>query len=195
MKSPSLQHVQYLKRLLRYLQQTKDYGLSYSASKPLPSPFLQGYSDAHWGGDPEALQSTSGYVYVLLGAAISWQSKKQDRVTLSSTTEAEYVAMTLAVKEGIWLKHLLLETTLFVNKPVLLYCDNSSAITLAKNLKHSEKTKHIAMKLQFIRELIREDSIQLIHIRTEQQWADFLTKSLPKAKHLESCLKLGLNPL
>ena len=67
-----------------------------------------------------------------------------------------------------------------------------SAIMLAKNLKHSELTKHIAMKLQFTRELLHEGNIQIIHVRTEQQWADFLTKSTQKSKHYESCNQLGL---
>ncbi|MCO5600660.1 hypothetical protein L7F22_054775 [Adiantum nelumboides] len=176
---------------MRYLQHTKDYGICFYATHPLPTPFLFGYSDADWGGDQETLQSTSGFVYLLARGSISWQSKKQDRVTLSST-EAEYVAMTLALKEGIWLKHLLMETTLFANQPLRLLCDNMSAIMLARNLKHSEKTKHIAMKLQFIRELIQEGTIELTHVRSDQQLADFLTKSIPKAKHLESCQQLGI---
>lgn len=85
MKSPQAVHIQYIKRLLRYLEHTKDFGLSYFATDPLPSPFLVGYSDADWGGDQATLQSTSGYVFTLARGAITWQSKKQDRVTLSST--------------------------------------------------------------------------------------------------------------
>ncbi|MCO5613209.1 hypothetical protein L7F22_067485 [Adiantum nelumboides] len=168
MKAPSLQHIQHLKLLMRYLQHTKDYGICFYATHPLPTPFLFGYSDADWGGDQETLQSTSGFVYLLARGSISWQSKKQDRVTLSST-EAKYVAMTLALKEGIWLKHLLMETTLFTNQPLQLLCDNMSAIMLARNLKHSEKTKHIAMKLQFIMELIQEGTIELTHVRSDQR--------------------------
>ncbi len=193
MQAPSPIHTQHLKRLLRYLQETKDFGITYSASQPLQKPFLTCYSDADWGGDEETLQSTSGYVYLLSSGAVSWQSKKQERVTLSST-EAEYVAMTLALKEGIWLKHFLKETTLFPDHPLLLQCDNMSAIMLAKNLKHSELTKHIAMKLQFVRELLHEGNIEIVHVRTEGQWADFLTKSTQKAKHYQSCTQIGLKP-
>ncbi|KAH7283131.1 hypothetical protein KP509_35G062900 [Ceratopteris richardii] len=100
--------------------------------------------------------------------------------------------MTLALKEGIWLKNLLEETTLFTKTPLVLYCDNLSAIILAQNLKHSDKTKHIALKLQFIRELVHEGSIVLTHVRTEYQWADYLTKSVPKKKHLECSKQSGL---
>ncbi len=193
MQAPSPIHTQHLKRLLRYLQETKDFGITYSACQPMPKPYLTCYSDADWGGDQETLQSTSGYIYLLSCGAISWQSKKQERVTLSST-EAEYVAMTLALKEGLWLKHFLKETTLFPDHPLLLRCDNMSTIMLAKNLKHSELTKHIAMKLQFTRELLHEGNIEITHVRTDQQWADFLTKSTQKSKHYESCNEIGLKP-
>ncbi|KAH7426222.1 hypothetical protein KP509_11G090700 [Ceratopteris richardii] len=91
--------------------------------------------------------------------------------------------MTLDLKEGVWLKTLLEETKLYPVQSLKLHCDNFSAILLAKNLKHSEKTKHIALKLQFIRELVHERCTELIHVCTQYQWADFLTKSLPKAKH------------
>ncbi|KAH7284742.1 hypothetical protein KP509_34G068500 [Ceratopteris richardii] len=124
------------------------------------------------------MQSTSGYLYMLSGAAVVWKSKKQDRVTLSST-EAKYVSMTLALKEGLWLQTLLEETKLMPRQSLLLHCDNLSAIIIAKKLKHSEKTKHIALKLQFIREMVQEGKEELIHVRTQYQWVDFLTKSLP----------------
>ncbi|MCO5599390.1 hypothetical protein L7F22_053492 [Adiantum nelumboides] len=194
LSSPGAMHIQYLKRVMRCLQQTKKLGLTYLSVTPQPSPSLNGYSDANWGGDQDTLHSTSGYTYLLFGAALAWQSKKQDRVTLSST-EAEYMTMTLSLKEGISLKNLLMETILFKDEPLLLHCDNMSDITLAKNLKHFRKTKHIAMKLHSIRELIAKGSLQLAHVRTELQWPDFLTKSLPKAKHLMSCQQLGLNSL
>ena len=100
--------------------------------------------------------------------------------------------MTLALKEGIWLKHFLKETTLYPDHPLLLRCDNMSTIMLAKNLKHSELTKHIAMKLQFTRELLHDGNIEIVHIRTDEQWADFLTKSTQKTKHYESCNHIGL---
>ncbi|KAH7300894.1 hypothetical protein KP509_23G002600 [Ceratopteris richardii] len=140
------------------------------------------------------MQSTSGFVYLLAGALIAWQSKKQDRVTLSSM-EAEYVSLTLALKQGMWLKSLLEEMKLLPRQPMRLHCDNLSAIILAKNLKHSEKTKHIALKLQFILESVQEGTAELVHVCTQYQWADFLTKSLPKVKHLECCTQIGLNSL
>jgi hypothetical protein len=100
--------------------------------------------------------------------------------------------MTLALKEGLWLKHFLKETTLFPDQSLLLRCDNMSTIMLAENLKHSELTKRIAMKLQFTRELLHEGSIEIAHVCTKQQWADFLTKSTQKSKHYESCDEIGL---
>ncbi|KAH7292992.1 hypothetical protein KP509_28G006900 [Ceratopteris richardii] len=192
MHNPWPLHVMYLKRLLHYLKHTSDLSLTYKYN---PSNFcLLGYSHADWGGDPSTFQSTSGYLFLLADGAVSWQSKKQTRVTLSFT-EAEYSSMTLAIKEGICLNTFLKGSTLLIPPPISLYCDNQSAILLAQNVKHSEKTKNIAIKLQFIRELVQEGSIKLIHVQTEQEWADFLTKSVPKAKHLESCTHTGLRSL
>ncbi|KAH7291985.1 hypothetical protein KP509_29G045200 [Ceratopteris richardii] len=170
MQQPQAHHIHLLKRLLRYLKQTQHYSLTYRTQPEATRWTLYGYSDADWGGDHVTMQSTSGYLYMLSGAALS-------------STEAEYVSMTLALKEGLWLQTLLEKTKLMPRQSLLLHCDNVSAIILAKNLKHSEKTKHIALKLQFIREMVQEGKAELVHVRTQYQWADFLTKSLPKAKH------------
>ncbi|KAH7431214.1 hypothetical protein KP509_08G036600 [Ceratopteris richardii] len=175
MQNPQAQHILLLKRLLRYLKQSQHYSLTYRTQPEASRWTLYGYSDADWGGDHVTMQSTSGYVYLLAGAAVAWQSKKQDRVTLSST-EAEYVAMTLALKEGLWLNTLLEETKLVPNQPLLLHCDNLSSIILAKNLNHSEKMKHIALKLQFIREMVQDGKAELVHVRTQYQWADFFNQ-------------------
>jgi hypothetical protein len=115
---------------------------------------------------------------------ISWQSKNQEQVTLLST-EAEYMAINFALKEGISLKHFLIkETMLFPDHLLLLQCENMSIIILAKSLKHSQLTKHIAIKFQFTRKLLQEGNIEIVHVRTEEQWADFLTKSTKKIQKL-----------
>jgi hypothetical protein len=100
--------------------------------------------------------------------------------------------MTLALKEGLWLKYFLQETTLVPDQNLFLRCDNMSTIMLAKNLKHSELTKHIAMKLQFARELLHEGSMEITHVCTDKKWADFLTKSTQKSKHYEICNEIAL---
>ncbi|KAH7299137.1 hypothetical protein KP509_25G074600 [Ceratopteris richardii] len=121
MHNPSPLHVMYLKGLLCYLKRTSGLSLTYKYN---PSNFcLLGYSEADWGGDPSTCQSTSGYLFLLANGAVSWQSKKKTRVTLSST-EAKYSSMTLAIKEGIWLNTLLKESTLLIPPPISLYCDN-----------------------------------------------------------------------
>ncbi|KAH6555805.1 hypothetical protein KP509_1Z226500 [Ceratopteris richardii] len=172
MQAPQPHHHLYLKRLVRYLRATQTPSLTYHATAH-PSPLLlHGYSDANWGGDQPTMQSTSGFVFFTAGAAVIWQSRKQDRVSLSST-EAEYMAMTVALKEGLWLKSFLDKSRSLSAPPFQLHCDNLSAILLAKNLKHSENTKHIALKLQFIRELVQEGQIELVHVRTQYQWTDF----------------------
>ncbi|KAH7432538.1 hypothetical protein KP509_07G026900 [Ceratopteris richardii] len=194
LQHPGAVQIQHLKRVLRYLRHTSNYGLLYKADSNTPSNTLIGYSDADWGGDEQTKQSLSGFTYLLSNAAISWQSKKEEHVTLFST-EAEYVSMTLALKEGMWLKTLLEETQLVQIPKLTLHCDNMSAIMLASNLKDSEKTKNIALKLQFIRELVADDSVHLQHVGTDSQWADFLTKSLNKLKDYECCKHLGICPI
>ncbi|KAH6558625.1 hypothetical protein KP509_1Z053800 [Ceratopteris richardii] len=195
LQSPTSQHVLYLKHLLRYLKRTQHFALTYHANT-IPTPLrLPRYINAYWGMggvDHTTQQSTSSFVFMLASTAISWQSKKQDHVSLSFTKE-EYVYMTIALKEGVWLKTLIEETNLFPLQPLKLDCDNLSAILLAKKLKHSGKTKPIALKLQFICKLVLEGRSELIHVHTQYEWADFSIKSLPRTKHWECCTNTGLN--
>ena len=117
------------------------------------NPFtLQGWSDSDWGGDLNTRHSTSSFVFTLAGGAISWQSRKQQTIALS-TTKVEYVAMALASKEGLWIQRLLQEMGISKLPPFTLYIDNMSCITLVKNPKHHRKTKHVDFKFHFIREL------------------------------------------
>lgn len=190
MHSPGLPHWQAAKRLLRYLQHTKNYSLTFAHDAAF-QPNLRGWSDADCWGDIDTCKSTAGYVFVFAGAAISWQSKKQHYVALSST-EAEYVATTLATKEGMWLKRMIAELGIHTSIPVTIYCDNQSCIALAKNPKHHEKTKHVDFKLHFLRDLIEEGCVTLVYAPTTKMWADFLTKATPKLKHAKCCRHIGL---
>ena len=136
-------------------------------------------------------KSTSGYVYTFAGGAIAWRSKKQATVSLSST-EAEYVAATLAAKEGIWLKAILEEINLSEEKPIEIYCDNQSYIKLAINPRMSDNIRHISFKHHFLRDLIEEKKINLKFTPSTSMWADFLTKSVPNHKHVQCCKNIGL---
>ena len=120
---PTSQHLTAVKRIFRYLRGTTHYGLLFKKSG---SKAIIGYSDADWGGDINDCKSTTGYLFQIGGTAISWQSKKQSCVAMS-TTEAEYVALAGATQEGVWLKQLNHDLT-GSNEAVVIYEDNQSAI-------------------------------------------------------------------
>ena len=131
-----------MKRIFRYLRGTQKYGLLYSRSNTK----CVGFSDADWGGDLDHRKSTSGYMFKLGGAAVSWRSKKQ---------EAEYIALTSAAHESLWLHQLLadLQKKKEPAKAMVIFEDNQSAISMAKNPRFHGRSKHIAIKYHFIREL------------------------------------------
>jgi hypothetical protein len=186
--NPTDSHVSAVKRILRYLKGTLDYELVFKGGT---SPLI-GYTDADWAGDKSTRRSTSGYIFNIGSGAISWSSKRQPTVALS-TCEAEYVAQTQAVKEAIWLKGLLIELSDIHNNElspsaVILYGDNQGAIALAKNPVFHGRTKHIDIQHHFVREKIESGDIHLEYIPTEQQVADGLTKPLAR-DHFEAFRK------
>ena len=188
MARPGPEHWTGVKRIFRYIKGTLDFGLKYVASDK-GDLSLQGYSDADWAGDVSTRKSTSGYVFKLGGATISWKSKRQSVVALSST-EAEYVALSSAAQETVWLRHLLSSIGFEQSHPTILYEDNQGAIALSKNPKDHPRTKHIDIKYHYIRECMEKKEAQLIYCTTEDMLADILTKGLPKVRyqHLRSLL-------
>ena len=118
--------------------------------------------DSDWANDREDRKSITGYVICLAGGAVSWRSKKQTCVTLS-TVEAEYLALSDVVRDGLWLGGLMesIGHGNFVDKPTKIKMDNQGAVALAKNKSVSERSKHIAVKFHFIRDHIHKDNIQL----------------------------------
>jgi hypothetical protein len=186
MDNPGWVHWEAVKRIFRYLKGTKDYELVYGGEKK----DLLGFVDAD-GASQEHRHAISGYVFMVDGGAVSWSSKKQELVTLS-TTEAEYVAATHAAKEAVWLRRLMAELFSPPHKPTTLYGDNQSAIALAHGGQYHARTKHIDIRYHFIRYIIEAGSIKLIYCPTDEQTADVLTKALPsaKAKHFASAMGL-----
>ena len=134
---PSMQHWSAVKRIMRYLNGTITYGLMYGKGSS-----LIGYADANWAGDLDDHRSTSGYIFTMSGAAISWMSKKQNCVALS-TVEAEYMALSSAAQESVWLERLLGEMNERSGKPIVVFEDNQSTICMAKNPKFHGRAKHI----------------------------------------------------
>ncbi|CAA0823451.1 cysteine-rich RLK (RECEPTOR-like protein kinase) 8 [Striga hermonthica] len=171
MSNPGVMHWEAVKWILRYLRGTKDRALVFGRS----TLTLSGFVDADFAGsDLDKRRSTTGYVFTYGGTAVSWISKLQKIVTLS-TTEAEYVAVTEAAKELVWLQNFLNE----LGRPqedVALYSDSQSAIHLAKNPAFHSRTKHIEVKYHFIRQLLEKKVLQLKKVPGERNPVDVLTK-------------------
>lgn len=186
---PTYGHLAAAKRVLRYLQTTRNLALAFRRSHDSE---IQGYTDSDWAGDPDDRKSTSGYVFTLFGAAISWKSKKQDLVALSST-EAEYVACSIAAKEAIWLMRLAKELDLdLTNQSQLLFVDNQGAIKLSENPRFHERIKHIDIHYHFVREAHDKGLIQLAYLPTADMTANIMTKPLPRETHWKHVKALGL---
>ena len=172
---PTRDHWTAVKRILRYLKGTHDYGLLYQKKASVE---LLGYSDADWAGDVGDRKSTSGYVFFLGGAAVSWKSCKQTSVALF-TAEAEYIALSGAFQEAMWFQQLIADV---LNKRVqetTIFEDNQSTICLAKNQHVHGRTKHVDIKYHFIRDLVEAKRVKLVYCASENMIADMLTKGLP----------------
>uniref|UniRef100_A0A5B7B1Y6 Reverse transcriptase Ty1/copia-type domain-containing protein n=1 Tax=Davidia involucrata TaxID=16924 RepID=A0A5B7B1Y6_DAVIN len=174
MECPTEIHLLAAKRIFRYLKGTKEFRLFYKNGEKSD---LFGFTDSDYAGDSDDRKSTSRYVFMMGTGAISWSSKKQPIVTLSST-EAEFVAATARACQAIWLKKILKELHFKEDGPTHIYCDNSSAIKLSKNPVLHGRSKHIDVKYHFLRDLTNDGVINLIYCRSEDQIADILTKPL-----------------
>ena len=150
-------------------------GLTLTAS---PDTSLVAYSDADWARCPDTRRSTSGYCIYLGPSLILWSSKRQLTVSRPSA-EAEYRAVANAVAECSWLRQLLQELLCEVTKATLVYCDNVSAVYLAANPVHHRRTKHIELDIHFVREHVALGRVRVLHVPTDQQFADVMTKGLP----------------
>lgn len=183
---PGEEHWKAAKRVLRYLKNTENRGLTYQKS----NESLAGYSDADWAANVDDRRSYTGYAFTFAGAAINWISRKQKTVAMS-TAEAEYVALSEATKEAIHLRRFLFEV-LGTVEATTIFCDNQSAGLMAKNPVFHERTKHIAIKYHFVREVIESKDIIVKYLPTEEMPADVLTKGLCLPKHELCATRLGL---
>ncbi|CAL1402124.1 unnamed protein product [Linum trigynum] len=177
MEAPTRQHLLAAKRVLRYLKGTVSYGIWYGRKAGDGS--LVGYIDSDYARDSDDKKSTSGYVFFLAGGAISWSSKKQPVVTLS-TTKAEFVAASYSATQCVWLRKILEQMgwKQCVEGTTQIMCDNNSAIKLSKNPVMHGRSKHIDVRFHFLRDLAKEGFIELEHCGTHDQIADVMTKAL-----------------
>ncbi|KAH9113686.1 hypothetical protein LEN26_013109 [Aphanomyces euteiches] len=182
LSQPTDEHSAIAKRVLRYLKGTHDYGIIY---QPVDSDHytIELYVDAEYAND-KYTRRTSVYLLYLNGCLISWKSKLQNIVALS-TSEAEYISMSFGLQEALWIKSLLQELKLNLKLPIIVYEDNQSTIKMAENLTLHQRTKHIDVRHHFIRDLVKEKVIEIKYCDTNSMLADMLTKALPKPKFEE----------
>ena len=180
LQNPGRSHWEQAKCTIHYLKGTHDLELKFE-----PSGGIKGFTDANWANDTNDRHSICGHVFSLNGGAISWSSKKQSVVALSST-EAEYIGIMHAAKEVTWVHHLLSElySPLVLKYPLTMYCNNKSAIELVCNATFHSRTKHTAIHYHFIRKVYNDGTITLDHCSTEDMPTDIFTKPL-------DCIKLG----
>ncbi|KAM7479031.1 hypothetical protein LguiA_027244 [Lonicera macranthoides] len=188
MDKPCVGHLVAAKRILRYVKGTLAFGLMYWQNIHFS---LCGFVDADWAGDVNDRRSTTGYCFNTGSAVVSWCSKKQRTIALSST-EAEYMAATMATQECIWLKRLIQEVTTKQEHSVPIQCDNESAIRLAGNPVFHARTKHIEVHYHFVREKVLNQEIKLQKVSSKDQVADIFTKALAKATFEKFRTDLGL---
>ena len=177
--NPGKEHWMGVKCIFRYIKGTLKYGLKFSADNK--ERILHGFSDADWVGDIDTRRSTSGYVFKVTNATVSWCSKRQASVA-KSTTEAEYISLSLAAQEAILLRRLLFDIGCDVDSPTVIYEDNHGAIELSKNPKFHNRTKHIDISHHFIRERVLSKEILVNYCPTDNMTADIMTKGLSRNK-------------
>ncbi|XP_059067840.1 secreted RxLR effector protein 161-like [Cryptomeria japonica] len=177
MCEPKEIHLVAMKHIMRYLQGTLNYGLKYGKV----DLDLHGFIDSDWVGSMTDQKSTSGCCFSLGLAMISWISRKQSSVAQSST-KAKYIVASMAVREAIWLRKLLVGLFGEPLKPTVIHCYNQSCIKLSVNLVFHDRSKHIVIPYHYVRDMVERNVIQLEYISTGDQTTDILTKPLSRVK-------------
>lgn len=190
----SLCHFKAAKHLLRYIRGTTDLCLTYDAKAG--KRIIMGYADADWGGCLDTRRSTTGYVYRTFGGIVSWKSRRQPTVALS-TAEAEIMATTDAAKQAVWLRRLLQDLRYPMQDPIVILNDNVGAVELSQHPGNHDRTKHIDMRHLWVREKVNSNLVTIKYVPTEHNLADVFTKQLPlvKAQHFNQVLGLRQVPL
>ena len=189
MSNPGIEHWKGVKRVLRYVRGTLDIGLVYYGNDT--STVLTGYSDADWAGDLLTRRSTTGYVFQIQGSTVRWCSKRHACVA-RSTTEAEYIALSITSQEAVWLRRLLENVLKKQDNPTVLYEDNQGTMELTKNPKFHNRTKHIDVSYHYVREQVDNKNTSVKYCKTEDMLADVMTKELSKVQFERFRDMLGL---
>ncbi|SDA02136.1 BZ3500_MvSof-1268-A1-R1_C089g00485 [Microbotryum saponariae] len=188
--NPGRRHWIAVKHILRYLRATYRDELVYACGETRITGVV-GYSDANWGACVDTSVSTMGYVFYIAGSAVSWSSKRQSRVA-DSTTDAEYLALSHAGKEGIYLSQLLEELHVQPVAPAHIFTDNEAAAAVAHDPVRVSGTRHIRLREHFVRDMVNRGDISLSHVGTSNMVADIFTKALGPKIFSTHCYALGL---
>ena len=187
--NPSSEHWKAISRVLRYLKGTMDYGLHYQGSPPI----LEGFSDATWNNVEIKSKSTTGWIFTLGGAAVSWRSKKQSMASDSSML-SELIALADAAKEAEWLKNLLVDIPLW-KKPspaVMINCVNKATIYRVENKTYNGKSRHVSLRHQSLRQLLKSGVITVDYVESNKNLADPLTKGVGNEMIYKTSKRMGL---
>ncbi|XP_071920611.1 secreted RxLR effector protein 161-like [Coffea arabica] len=176
LSNPGLDHWKVIKRVLRCLQKTKDYMLTYRKSNELE---IIGYTNSDYTECQNTMKSTLGYVYLLVGGVISWKSTKQSLITFFTMT-AEFIACYEASNQGIWLRNFVtgLRVVDNIERPLKLFCDNKSTVLYSNNNRSSTKSKHIDIKFLAVKERVQSGQLSIEYIGLNSMVTDPLTKGL-----------------
>jgi len=186
--APRQPHLTAVYKVLHYLKGTIGQGMFYSANSDLK---LKSFSDADWGTCTDSRISVTGFCMFLGPSLVSWKSNKQETVSMSSA-ESEYKAMSTAVKEMLWLRKLMNDLWIDASEASVLYCDNTAAIHIANNSVFHERTKYLDLACHLVRERVLMGQIKTLHVQTEHQLADALTKPLYPTLFLRLIRKMGV---
>ncbi|KAL2586551.1 hypothetical protein AAZV13_13G060900 [Glycine max] len=156
-------HFKAAKRVLRYVKETLNYRMKFSQSQDFK---LHGYSDSDWAGSLDDMKSTSGNCFSFGSRMFSWSSKKQE-IVAQSTAEAEFITVTAAVNQVLWLRKMLIDLHLEQDTTTEVMVDNQAVIAIFKNLVFHGKTKHFSIKLFFLRDVQRDGAVCLKYCKTE----------------------------
>lgn len=170
-----------VKQVMRYIKATTPYGIWYPSMKT--KEVLTGYSDSDFAGDKESSKSRTGYIVSFNSSAVHWKTQLQKHTTLSST-EAEVIALCALSKEMAWIRRMCVELQVMSNEAALLKCDNTSAIKIAQSERATQRTRHLRAQEGYIREQLSYKEIQLVHVPSNEQLADMLTKGLQTHKFI-----------
>ncbi len=191
MHNPSEDHMNAVIRILRYLKSSPGKGLMFSKIDHLR---VEGYTDADWAGSVSDRKSTSGYFTFVGGNLVTWRSKKQNVVALSSA-EAEFRGIAKGLCELLWLKQLLTEIGFAPSCEMDLFCDNKAAIDISHNPVQHDRTKHVEVDRHFIKQNLETKVVRFPFVKSEDQLADILTKAVCSTSFYNSLDKLGIKDL